>query len=262
MPPLHSDLPIIRLDQPPRTQRQKYGGIFYLGIGGLVVLAVLLGWFGYALWTLRDAGWNIFILHDTRRANVERINAAYALAHDRRMIQDQYWDMCLHKTIPGLARYLLAEALTREAMVNDPKGYADAVAYSEGWPDWLRLLLIRPLAYGAESGIELPHKPLEQLSQRSDRTIVLWACYTRAASWNDAGAEQVLKQEAGGDGPNRELAELLLAALRSRDSARFTHLDRATRWLRSHHPEAALLWQGWKETEGRLVQEADTEASQ
>ena len=33
---------------PPRGQREKYGGLFYLGIAGLVSLVGLIGWFGMA----------------------------------------------------------------------------------------------------------------------------------------------------------------------------------------------------------------------
>jgi len=255
MPPPHSDLPIIRLDLPKKTEREKYGGLFYLGIGGLVVLVLLIARFGYGVWSLREVGSRIYVLHDSSQSDADRIRAAHALARDHRVTQTQYMDICMRRDLPGLARYLIAESLTWEAMADDPRAYAAAVAHSEGWPGWLRLLLVRPLAFGAASGIELPHEPLEHLSRNSDRMIVLWACYARAASWNDTEAEQTLKQEASGAGACRELAELLLAALAKKDSARFSALDRATRWLRNHHPDAMVLWKGWKEQGDQLVEE-------
>ena len=49
-------LPIINPAVPAaRTERAKYGGLFYLGIGGLVVLVVLVAWFGHGLWANREA---------------------------------------------------------------------------------------------------------------------------------------------------------------------------------------------------------------
>src|SRR5919112_355497 len=109
-------LPVIRVDTPRKTQAEKYGGLYYLGIAGLFVLVGLIGWFAYGVWSLRDVGARIYVLHDRRRPEAERIQAAGALARDPRVNQRQLWDMCVREQgLPPLARYLIAEALTAEA---------------------------------------------------------------------------------------------------------------------------------------------------
>src|SRR4051794_38976057 len=78
MPP-HSDLPIIRLDpEPRRSTREKYGAVYFLGIGGLVVLIGLIAWFAREAWSLRDVWANVYRLHDPARPDAERIEAAAA----------------------------------------------------------------------------------------------------------------------------------------------------------------------------------------
>ena len=55
------------------------------------------------------------------------------------------------------------------------------VAKSEGWPDWLRLLMIRPMAYGVGEG--LPDRlgaARPAPGENPDPAIALWATYTRA----------------------------------------------------------------------------------
>ena len=80
----------------------------------------------------------------------ERIEAAWALSRHPAANDRQRIGSALDRKRPAgpLARYVVAEGLTPEAIRADPKGYALMVAKSEGWPDWLRLLLVRPLAYG------------------------------------------------------------------------------------------------------------------
>ncbi|HEV3120246.1 MAG TPA: hypothetical protein VGY53_00015 [Isosphaeraceae bacterium] len=252
-----SDLPIIQLDPQPRSRRDRYGALLYLGAGGLVVLVCLLGWFGWNLWTLRGFFSNLYQLHNSAVAEPIRIQAAYAIAHDSRVPQQQYWNDCLDKSLPRLARYILAESLTADAMASDPKTYADKVAYSEGWPDWLRYLLVRPLAYGAEVGITFPEKPLRALTQHADPAVRLWSNYVLAASVGDTDAIRALANEASGKGPFQRLASDLQSALKAKDAERTYWLDLATRWLRIHHPQAMTLWKGWEEQGGHLVQKAE-----
>ncbi len=156
MPPIHSDLPIITPDPPRRSQAQKFGGLFYLGIGGLAVLVLLIGWFGWGVWSLRHVWTRVYILNDAGRPEPERIDAALALSRDPDANQRQLWDLALSRVPPPLARYLLAEALTSEAIQADPSGYALAVARSEGWPDWLEALA------AAHQGMD--EKPRERLA--------------------------------------------------------------------------------------------------
>jgi hypothetical protein len=257
MPPPQSDLPIIQLDPKPRSSRERYGALFYLGVGGLSVLVCLLGWFGWNLWALRGVWSSLYVLHSPGRPEALRIHAAYTLAHDARMQQNHYWNDCLDKSLPGLARYILAESLTADAMASDPKAYAEKVAFSEGWPNWLRYLLIRPLAYGAEVGITFPEKPLRTLSQHSDPAVRLWANYVLAASVRDAESERALATEAAGKGLFKPLASHLQSALKTKEAERTYWLDLATRWLRVNHPEAKQLWKGWEEQGNRLVRKAE-----
>ncbi|HEX8204405.1 MAG TPA: hypothetical protein VF590_28255 [Isosphaeraceae bacterium] len=240
-------LPIIRVDETRKTQAEKYGGLYYLGIAGLFVLVGLIGWFAYGVWSLRDVGQRIYVLHDPSRPEAERIQAAFALSRDPRVTQRQLWDICARERgLPPLARYLIAEALTAEAAATDPRGFALAIARSEGWPNWLRLLLLRPLAYRAAAGGAIAPEPLAELRRHPDPMIDLWAAFTQAAALLDEdSARRDLEQAAGAEGPLGEQARSLLAALEARGDERTRDLDRASHRLRRGHPEAARLWDGW-----------------
>lgn len=249
-----SDLPILNPGPPRKSAAEKYGGLYYLGLAGLAVLVVLVGWFAYGVWSLRGVFGAIYALNDPRRPGPERIETAFRLGRDPRVTQRQLYDGALSRVPPALARYLLAEALTAEVIRDDPRAYALAVARSEGWPDWLRLLLLRPLAYGAGQGDAIPAEPIDELRRHPDPFVRAWAAYTRAAMvGGDAAAARELVRAAEGDEPERELAAILRSALGMRDDRQAATLDRATRWLRRHYPPAARLWDGWEERDGRLV---------
>ncbi len=120
-------LPIVTPDPPAppaRTQTQKYGGLFHFGIAGLVVLVGLVAWFAYGVWQLRDAAVNFYVLNDSSRPETARIEAAYRLSRDPRLNDTQFMQGCLDLKLPDLARYLLAEAVSVDAVANDPRGYA------------------------------------------------------------------------------------------------------------------------------------------
>ena len=98
-------LPIINNPQAPaRSQREKYGTLFYLGILGLIVLVTLVGWFGYRVWSLRDVWAKIYVLNDAREPEARRIQAAFSLGRDPRVEQRQLWDLSLRRGLPELAR--------------------------------------------------------------------------------------------------------------------------------------------------------------
>lgn len=241
-------LPIITPDpEPPRrSQAERFGGLFYLGIGGLAVLLAMVGWFGWRVWALWPIWQNVYVLNDPERPEVERVNAARNLASMPEFNDRQRWDLALSRVPPPLGRYLLAESLSAEAMAADPNGYALAVARSEAWPDWLRLLLIRPLALD-DGRHGLPHVPLAELREHPDPAIQLWAAYVQAIARDDRRGELFVRGRANLETPTGRLATILREALDAEGARRRSMLDAATRWQRREHPESAQLWAGWQD---------------
>ncbi|WP_422925988.1 hypothetical protein [Singulisphaera sp. PoT] len=258
--PVFPSLPIVTPDPPSRrSQQEKYGGLFYFGIAGLVAVLSLVSWFGYGVWSMRDVWGRIYVVHDASKTEVERIQAAYALGKDPKLNQDQRWEMSLRKPLPTLARYLLAESMNSELVARDPAAYVNAVAKSPGWPDWLRLVLARPLALAAIDGVEVPKAPLEVLAAHQDPEIQLWASFVLVSgAKGDPGAGRRLDQACDTAGPNQELACLLRHALKNQGdrAAQTKMIDEATAWCRDHHPEIAPLWKGWTVEGGQLVHKA------
>jgi hypothetical protein len=249
------ELPILTPDPPRTSLREKYGNLYYLAIAGLAVTLSVLGRFAYGLWATRDVWTAVYVLHEPTRPDLERIQAAWVLARSPSANDRQRVDIALRKEVPPLARYLVAEGLTSEAIRADPKGYALMVAKSEGWPDWLRLLMARPMAYGAGEGYRIAWEPLDLLRENPDPAIALWATYTRAVmAPGDPSAARALAEAASKEGTFRPLATLLDGAARAEGAARVRKLDEATAWLRTHHPEAKTLWGGWEERGGKLVE--------
>ena len=85
------------------------------------------------------------------------------------MTDRQLMEICLRRDLPDLARYLLAEAVSTEAVARDPRAFALTVARSPDWPDWLRLVLSRRLAYGATRGYAIPEVALDELANTPTR---------------------------------------------------------------------------------------------
>ena len=173
-------LPIVTPDPPRKTQAEKYGLALYLGLGGLVVLLCLISWFGYQVWSMGPVWRNVYVLNDRQAPAERRIQAALDLSRDRRVEPRQLWDLSLHRDLPDLARYILAEGIGADLVAADPFGYASAVARSEDWPEWLRLVLARPLAYAATDGHTLSRERLAELCRLNDPQLRLWALYALA----------------------------------------------------------------------------------
>jgi hypothetical protein len=257
------ELPIVTPDPPRATLREKYGGLYYLGVGGLVFATFLVLTFVVGVWITRELWLGVLVLHDTTKPEAERIQAAWTVAHHEATNDRQRIDIALRKELPDLARYIVAEAMTSESIQADPKAYAVMVANSEGWPPWLRLALIQPMAYGVGEGYRIAWEPLDKLRANPDPSTSLWATYTRAVMGpGDAPARDVLVQAAQKDGPARDLARLLEAAAASEGDARVARLDEATRWLRTHQPEVAPLWKGWEVVEGKLARAPSREGGE
>jgi len=258
--PIFPSLPIVTPDPPERRpERAKYGGLFYFGIAGLVAVISLVVWFGYGVWSLRDVWARIYVLHDAGRSETERVRAAFALSRDPRVSEDQRWEMSLRRPLPTTARYILAESLKSELAARDPSAYANAVGKSPDWPDWLRLVLARPLAYAAIQGTTFPREPVQALAAHADPAIGLWATFVLASSRPaDGTAVQKLKQSCETAGPNQELACLLWQAhkLTGRPAEQAKALDQATVWLRSYHPAVEPLWKDWRVERGQLAPKA------
>jgi hypothetical protein len=248
-------LPILNpaeIPPPRKTQREKYGGLFYLGIAGLVFLIALVVFFLYGVWSLRDLGSAVYVLHDKARSDADRVQAAVRLSRDDRVDDTQRMTMSLERELPDLARYILAESVSTELVAQDPRNFALAVARSPDWPDWLRLLLMRRLAYGASRGYGIPHEALDELASHADPMIGLWANAGRAMlPGGDSGAMAALELASKLSGPQGELARRLLAAIRAPQADRERQLDEATLWLRQHDPQAAPIWEGSPELDGR-----------
>ena len=88
---------------PRKSQREKYGGLFYVGIAGIVLLCAMVGWFAYGFWTLRDIWEDVYVLHNPRRDESDRVQAAYRLSRDRRVNDSQRMEICLRRDAPDLA---------------------------------------------------------------------------------------------------------------------------------------------------------------
>jgi hypothetical protein len=249
-------LPILSPAEIPastRSQREKYGGLFYLGIAGLVFMIALVAWFAHGVWSHRDVWTDVYVLNDRRRSETDRVQAAYRLSRDFRVNDSQRMEMCLRRDLPDLARYLLAEAVSTEQVARDPRTYALAVARSPDWPDWLRLVLARRLAYGAGRGYTIPREALDELASHSDPMIGLWATYSQAVQpGSDPQKLAALEKAAEDPSESGALARWLLGALRALPT-REQRLDEASQMLRRHHPQAARIWDGWDEVDGRLV---------
>lgn len=260
-----SSLPAASAAPAPRArgQGEKYGALFYLGIAGLALMIALVGWFALGVWSNRDIWADVYALNDASRPESERLDAALRLSQNRRLDDVNRIDMAMRRDLPGLARYLLAESVSTGPVARDPRGFALAAARSEGWPDWLRLLLSRRLAYGAGRGYDIPREALDELRCHPDPMIGLWASYAQAVQpRGEPGREAIaaLERAAGSPGPNGNLAGQLLEALRSRDEAdRERRLDGITEWLRRHHPQAAELWRGRTIRDGRVVADGGKE---
>ncbi len=251
--PAFPTLPIVTADAPRLTEREKYGGLFYLGAVGLAVVVAVVGWFGWSVWSLRDVWRDVYVLHDTARSEDERIQAAYRLSRDVRVTDQQRWDIALRRPLPPLARYLVAESLTARFVKSDPREFARVVALSEGWPDWLRALGVRAMAVAAAEGGRFPADALDRLADGPDPSLRPWVEAIRACE-GEAGRDAAdrLRDMAQGTGDDAAIARGLALASASASPEGEGHLAEATRLLRTLHPDAARVWDGWAERDGRL----------
>jgi hypothetical protein len=248
------ELTIVTPDPPRLTLQEKYGSLLYLGIAGLVISLALVAQFVQALWSTRDIWYAVYALNDPSKPMAERIESAWVIARSPSANDSQRLQMALRKELPPLARYIVAEGMTSDSIRSDTKAYALMVAKSEGWPPWLRLMIARPMAYGVGEGYQIAWEPLDLLRQSEDPALALLATYTKAVMLpGDPQADKSLSEFAGKEGLFQPFAKLLETASKLESEARVQKLDEATRWLRTHHPGAKLLWEGWEERNGKLA---------
>jgi hypothetical protein len=248
------ELTIVTPDPPRLTLQEKYGSLLYLGIAGLVITLALVAQFVQGLWTTRDVWYAVWTLNDPSRPMAERIESAWVISRSPSANDSLRLQQALLKELPPLARYIVAEGMTSDSIRTDTKAYALMVAKSEGWPPWLRLMIARPMAYGVGEGYRIAWEPLDLIRESQDPALVLLATYTKAVMLSgDPQAAISLSESAGKEGPFQPFAKLLETASKLEGEARVQKLDEATRWLRTHHPQAKLLWEGWEERDGKLV---------
>ena len=125
---------VVSTSAPVRSQREKYGGLFYLGISGLVFLIAWIGWFGYGVWTNRDIWADVYTLSSTTRPEEERVQAAFRLSGNPRLDDTQKMALTLRRDLPDLARYLLAESVSTELVARDPRSFTMLVARVRAGP--------------------------------------------------------------------------------------------------------------------------------
>jgi hypothetical protein len=237
-------LPIVTPDPVRKTNVEKYGGLYYLSIAGLTILLGMIIWFSASVWSMGTIWADVYAVTDSQRTELDRINAAWRLAHDPRTTDRQKWDLAMNRVVPPLGRYLLAESLSAEATSSDPRGYALAATKSEGWPSWLRCLVARPLAYAAASGRPLNRSSVIELAGHRERFTARWAEF--ALSQDDtAKAHEWLAATSDAD---RTFLERLRLASTLTQPRLSESLDETTIWLRESEPSAREVWNGWTET--------------
>ncbi len=233
--------------EPPLSQREKYGGLFYLGIGGLAVVVGLLAWFGHGVYARRSELRDVYILYDTGRPEQERIAAAIRVAHSPGLEDAQRFEMSLDRTLPDVARLALAEGVTIELAAADPRAFGLAVAKSEGWPSWLRLALAVNVARGVARGYSIPRESLNDLSQNPDPMIAVIGLFCRAAVYPpDETARKALDDQAERPDAVGQLAARMRKALDARPHERDPLIDEVARFIRSAHEPTAKVWADWK----------------
>jgi hypothetical protein len=230
-----------------RSEAEKYGTLFYLGLGGLVVVLALVTWFAVSVYQLRDLWAGVYALNDLTRPEAERIEAGMWLSRDARLDDHQRFEMSLSREIPERARYVLAESVGTEAVARDPRTFALAVARSPNWPVWLRLLYTRLLTYSAAKGYQIPVPALKELAANDDSMTRIWAA--AAILYLDhppEGLSEDLSQQllSGSQlpGPDGELCKRMIAAKNASADERTAIFDAATLWLRQNHADAARVW--------------------
>jgi hypothetical protein len=180
-------------DKPPEQPRlsnlQKYGGLYWLGIGGLVVSVLLVGWFAIQLWLLRDVWREIYVLHNKDLADDRRIAAATFLAKHPRVEAAQIQPMIFRRSLPDQARLLLAEGLKKTDTATSARQMLGLLE-TEGAtspPDYLRGHLARLAALNIPADDRFPVDLFRRMMADRDSAVAAWCAYglTRSTGADD-----------------------------------------------------------------------------
>lgn len=182
--------------QPRLSTAQKYGSLFWLGISGLVVSLLLVGWFTIQLWTMRDVWRAIYTLHEVSLPVDQRLAAAEVLIKDPRVEPSQLQPMIFRPTLPDKARYLIAEKMDKAVTTQDAAAMLKMLAGTgpNSPPNWLRGHLARLAAVTIRQDNRFPAKAFEQLAADDDPVVSAWAAWALANSHDPAVKEMGLKK--------------------------------------------------------------------
>lgn len=252
------ELPILPAPPNRRSNRERFGSLYFLGIGGLVFVLALISWFGWGVWNLREVWRDTYVLYQTGRSLIDRVQAADRLAHDPRVTTQQKLAILLDPQVPDLARWRVGESLGSDAAESDPIEFSKLLLPDRRQPVWLDLLLLRVLADASDHSVRFPPALLDAIDPGEDRWRQVWLDYARMFQ-NGAGPEhrERLEQIRRSPGQTVEAAELLARAADAEEPRRASLLREAFLSTRAMHPGVQQIWRGWTETQGRLTPRAD-----
>jgi hypothetical protein len=220
-------------DKPPEAPRlsvqQKYGGLYWLGIGGLIVSVILVGWFATQLWLLRDVWREIYVLHRSELPDDRRIAAAAFLAKDPRVEPAQIQPMLFRRTLPEKARYILAAGLNKTDSATSARQMLGLLA-TEGAtspPDYLRGHLARLSALNIPAEMNFPNESFERLLADRNQSVAAWSAYALTRSQDESKKQAGLAYLEKRASEKSAIDAALLTAARSSDLARSLALQRA-----------------------------------
>jgi hypothetical protein len=218
--------------QPRLSNSEKYGSLYWLGISGLVVSILLVGWFTWNLVAMRQVWRAVYVLHDTSGSTESRLAAVETLLNDPRVQPSQVQPMIFRPTLPDKARYLLAESLEKALSPVEARQMLGLLASNNATapPNWLRGQLARLAAVTIPAGRNYPAESFRKLMGDDDAVVADWAAYALAVNGEPADAqtanERLTKRAAEGS----PLANALVDAAKAADkSAAFALARRAMR---------------------------------
>lgn len=196
------------------TNLQKYGGLYWLGLAGLVTTFLLVGWFGINLWLMRGVWREIYVLHKEDFPDARRIAAARYLAESPDVQPSQIQPMLFRRPLPDEARLILAESLKKADSVASARQMLGLLA-TEGAtspPPFLRRHLARLSAVTIPADSRFPAESFAALLNDKDLIVADWAAFALTRSADESRKKQGIDWLKMQSGTKSELAETLLKA--------------------------------------------------